>query len=322
MSLVTRGMGLGLHLPTGGLGSGVSGVVSPAAGIPEFVQAYLGEGFRFEKGDGLYFPHEEYSEFNGFHVEPLVQTDVEHDLLAENVFDGQKSHKAWMKAIKTGGDNHRAYATVQLQNAGFDRGFSPYCLMDFWAYVDVDMFDEADKDWVSLATFTSYEDNTWPRSVLLNLDRDYGLHIQHRNVNTDAFPVYGDPRFTFPRSQWNRITILTDYTFAPQKPVLVTWIDGVERIRTEFTDRLSGLEEEANDYNYYGGMVQFHAGLYAPPLLTSGTMYNDNLQICRLVSVGGGAWVDKPTNIYEKWAQDEEESLLAFCAAFIEVNNE
>lgn len=254
--------------------------------IPTYVQDNLSRG-EFVIDETLTFPHASLDEFDGFYITPTPRySSHEHELTSEVGRDD--THRAWMYADNTArpesDKNHRAYPTIQIQNiSGKTEGFNPYALIDFECKVDVDLVDVTDKDWVSLATWETYSDNTWPRATLLNIDKDYGYHLQHLHQTGDSHPATG--RVTMTQGAWTRIVILLCFERHPGASLdswVYAWADGTLVAQSSWTNRYSGATEAANSITHFGGLTQFHAGLYAPPALDDGQVWNDNLYISQL----------------------------------------
>lgn len=258
--------------------------------IPDFVQSSVGTSFQFKQSNRVFFPMEDASEFSSFFiVEQNHMGSASHEVSSENFKFGSNSHKAYVfkanEVIEGQDTNHRAYPTFQSHKVGFPNGIGPYVLMDYWAYVDIDIFDIPNANWFSLATYTSYIDDIWFPSLLLNLDINYGLHLQHHKGNNIPFPSDGNARFVFPRKTWTRITQLLCYgdNYFFGGPYTIVWIDKDEKIRTDFHNRIDPISLEVdNNLIYTPNFGQAHWGMYCAPLLSSGVVYNDNISITQM----------------------------------------
>jgi len=110
----------------------------------------------------------------------------------------------------------------------------------------------------------------------------------------------------FPRAQWVRVTAFIDYTKNNRfsTPIIVLWQDGQlisasslvihmdpeslaegeypeclqtwDNVDVSQAELLCGLKSTR-------GLAQMHFGLYTPPLLSSGVIYNDELTVSEII---------------------------------------
>jgi hypothetical protein len=179
--------------------------------------------------------------------------------------------------------------------------------VDFWVWFDVDLEKEEHKNWLSLATFTSYADSNWVRSYLVNVDSDYRIHLMHvPQQGQSLHNIYRDQSIQIPKKQWVNLSIFIDYTEDNRfgSPFVGVWQNEELVAASTFNDRIDPYSIPAEQYprclqgwnqqnltdaehrcglNYTGGLAQLHLGLYAPPLLSEGTIYNDKLRIFEIL---------------------------------------
>lgn len=279
----------------------------PAPEVPQFVKDSLSRPLLKVLSEQKY-PFDDLSEFNGHYIVPQNHMNsASHDLSTEKVKEGTKSHKSWMygtNPVQSGvNNNHRAYPTLQMGITSLGT-VKTMALIDMWVYTDIQLTSEPEKDWISLATLTSYADNNWAHAYLVNLDKDYKLHLMHVPTYGVRGTEYVNPSAVpFPKDQWVRLTILVDYTSNNQwnHPTIFVWQDEVLVTASKFNPRLTlsnfapgwplpscldgwdGVDiqqaESLCGLVFTNGLAQMHFGLYAPPLLSAGAIYNDGLTI-------------------------------------------
>lgn len=283
--------------------------------IPKFVIDFLGENTDADTlriGKQFYTSFESISDFNGFYIVPIInQGTATQSLSNDQRVSGELAHKAFIYGTNTvsmtENTNHRAYPTIQL--AKTKTGIlTDAVLIEFSVWADFDLRKVENESWFSLATFTSYDDQYWYRAYLINVDADYRVHLMHvPNHDEVIYDIYQTDSVSLPRKKWAKITAYIDYTSANKfkSPFISVWQDGELVSAARFNDRvnlvdafknpnkpacLSGLSadspvdvaEKACHLNYVHGLAQAHFGLYAPPLLGSGTIYNDDLTISEI----------------------------------------
>lgn len=222
---------------------------------------------------------EQVSDFNGFYITPSpYQGAVTHGLSTAQVHGGTNSHLATISNAATsctGNCNHRGYPTIQLHKTAAG-GMSGVVFTEFYVYVTMTINDG---QWLSLATLTPDSSDAWSRTVLVNvgnLGRTGGgnyMHLMH-------VPNQGESGWTyqagstnggtqFPQNQWVKVSICLDLN--PATGWAKAWMNDVPVSAAPVSGGCGVLE-------------QAHFGLYAPPAISSGVIYNDDLQI-REVSV-------------------------------------
>lgn len=199
--------------------------------------------------------------------------------------------------------NHRAYPTVQLFKTT-DGPFQDRVRIEFWAWLDADLSGGRNADWFSFATLSSYADEGWYQSQLLNLNSDGYLRLQHvPTAGRSVVDIYQSDTVRFPMRRWVKLTILVDYTSANQwgSAYLAAWQDEQLVSAARFNGRADPTKVERGqwpscldgwdgksikdaelrcrlDYRP-SSLAQAHFGLYAPPLLGAGQLFEDDLEI-------------------------------------------
>lgn len=254
---------------------------------------------------------ESLDETKNFYISPQKYLGTSfHNLSREQVYEGNYSHKAWMhganKVILGQNTNHRGYPTIQFNKtkAGI---FNNVVFVEFYVWLDVRLEHISGKDWFSFATFTTYDDIFWQRTILVNLDADYRVHLMHVPDQTKGIQdIYQTKAKKFPLRQWVKLGVLLDFTDQNEykSPFAKVWQNDELVSAARFNPRLANIEDIAKslwppclknwdgssiflaekmcNLIYKGGLAQAHFGLYAPPLLSEGVVYNDNLVIYEL----------------------------------------
>jgi hypothetical protein len=282
----------------------------PDKKIPAFLQDFLDEENLKMRGS-FSTGFESEGEFAPFYIVPFDHKNTAtHSLSKEQSVSGKLSHKAWMygKNRQVGGTNtnHRAYPTFQLNKTSLGI-VKTAVLVEFSVWADIDLFPTEDKSWFSLATFTSYDDIQWYRSYLINVDSDYKVHLMHVPIQGQSSPdIFHDSKISLPRKAWAKITAYIDYSKNNRfnSPIIAVWQDGALVTASRFSDRVDPLRispalqpkclkgwdkqyvvsaEKMCDLKYEGGLSQMHFGLYAPPLLSRGVIYNDDLSVTEII---------------------------------------
>ncbi|HYC83274.1 MAG TPA: polysaccharide lyase [Candidatus Paceibacterota bacterium] len=208
-------------------------------------------------------------DFKPFYIVPPNHMDTaSHEQSRERVRSGTYAHKGWIygenpvSGFKN--NNHRAYPTIQFQKTaqGILRGPIE---ATFWVWVDAELKPRRpENDWLSLATFTSDPSDEWKRTVLVNLSHDGLVHLMHVPDQGKAEYLYQNTELKFPQRRWVKLRVYLDSD--PENGYAKVWQDGV-------------LVSHAKVRGGNGTLAQAHFGLYAPPWLSSGTVYNDDLVI-------------------------------------------
>jgi hypothetical protein len=227
---------------------------------------------------------ESVADFSPFYIVPQnYQNAASHDLKTDIVYAGASAHAGWIYAA--GPDcpfwqncNHRGYPTVQLHRLA-GGGFRTPVLIEFQAYLDVSL---AAGQWFSFATLSADASDAWRRTILVNLgsidnsSQNY-THLMHVPLQGQAIRDYqtSDLQNATPypsTPQWVKLTICID--LHPDTGFARVWQNGT-------------LVSAANVAGGCGILEQAHFGLYAPPGLASGTVYNDELSISEVAVCPG-----------------------------------
>lgn len=254
---------------------------------------------------------EDVNSFKGHYiVPPKHRGSSSHKLDTLNVLEGNASHKAWMydtnSEINGKNTNHRAYPTFQMKKTSLGV-VTGMVLIDFYVWVDIDLLEKPGKSWFSLATYTSYYDAKWFRTYLVNVDSDYQIHLMHVPDQGMSQPdIYQNNHLKMPRKSWVRVTTLIDYSRENRfdSPIIAVWQDEQLVSASRFNDRINPYKIKSSQYpeclqkwdkqdvevaeklcglTYLEGLAQMHFGLYAPPGLNSGEIYNDHLVVSELI---------------------------------------
>ncbi|PIN85193.1 MAG: hypothetical protein COV47_03435 [Candidatus Diapherotrites archaeon CG11_big_fil_rev_8_21_14_0_20_37_9] len=247
------------------------------------------------------------SEFTKFSVTPQNYLgSTRHELSSENIHSGELAHKAIIYAennvVERTNTNHRGYPTIQLYKT--EQGtFTGKVFTEFWVWLDVPIEQKPNANWFSFATFTSYADDRWARTELANLEKDGIVHLVHvPRQGEKEDDIFQTTETKFPMRKWVKLSILIDYENNNEynSAYAKVWQDNELVSAARFNPRLdaetikqysAGLEclttwdgenvaqaEELCNLHYTGGL----AGMYAPPLIASGTVYNDDLVIMQI----------------------------------------
>jgi hypothetical protein len=211
---------------------------------------------------------EEMSDFQNFYIVPRDYKGTTHELSQSVVHEGKYAHKAVVyQASKPSNlfqnNNHRGYPTIQLYktNGG---AFRCPCDITFWVWADAELRARAgENEWLSFATFTSDETDSWKNTVLVNLSYDGFVHLMHVPVNGKSEWEFQTKEIKFPMKQWVKIRVYLDISSEGYAKV---WQDGK-------------LVSSAKVKGTNGKLAQAHFGLYAAPSVSQMTVYNDDLSI-------------------------------------------
>jgi hypothetical protein len=211
-------------------------------------------------------------DFQGFFVEPQNnQGTASHALSAERSRTGAHSHKGWIwgpNPIIPGQDtNHRGYPTVQFYKMA-GGGFRTPATIDFWVWLDLPPMlppnGSQEGEWFSLATLARRADDAFWDGVLINVSHRGIVHLMHVPTVGLSEWTYQDQDRPIPTRQWVNIHSVVD--FASAGGYAKVWMDGV-------------LVSEAPVQGGHWILEQAHFGLYAPPSMASGEVFNDDLVI-------------------------------------------
>jgi hypothetical protein len=286
-----------------------SGVTSPKQGLPEAL-AFVRDAKAMTVTKVFTSGFESEDDFKKFSITPQKHLgSTSHCKSDEHVRSGHCAHKAWIEksneVLEGQNTNHRGYPTVQLykRDAGVFKG---RVVVDVWVWLDVQLSKEKEKNWFSFATLTAYSDDRWMRCVLVNLSNEGIVNLMHVPIqNAGNRDIFQTDSIKFPMKKWTQLTVYLDMTANNEykSPYAKVWQDGqlVSAARTNFRmnpsdyDRKLWPKELANwdgksiegaeqllGYRFTDGLAQAHFGMYAPPLLTRGCVYNDDLSIFEL----------------------------------------
>jgi hypothetical protein len=204
------------------------------------------------------------SDLAGFYVTPQSPL-TRHEVRSTGAHRGQRAHVGWLTGA-TGsepvdGPNHRGYPTIQLQKRSRGACRTP-CVIRFWARIEG--FALGPGEWVSLATLSPDPSDRWSRVVTVNVGWEGWLHLFHVPDQGRGERVYQRTDTPFPVGPWVRVTIWLD--LAPSGGAAAVWQNGT---------LMSAARVRGGD----GTLDQLHFGLYAPPSLTRGAVWNDDIAV-------------------------------------------
>jgi hypothetical protein len=214
---------------------------------------------------------ESVDDFEGFYITPQDHLNTSfHEQSNAVVYSGNFSHKAWISGANPPStpfinNNHRGYPTIQLHKTEGGSFESPM-IISLWVWLDIDLQANAlneVSDWFSFATFSDDESDSWNRTVLVNLSHDGFVHLQHTSGQGENDIVFQNTTVSFPQKEWVELKIYLDLTDNGYAKV---WQNGL-------------LVSHANVTNVKNKLAQAHFGMYSPPQLKSGVVYNDDLHI-------------------------------------------
>ncbi len=211
---------------------------------------------------------ESVTDFDGFYITPQNHLGTTfHELTDSIVHSGVYSHRAWIKGANeasTNNSNHRGYPTVQFQKTP-KGSFKTPCYVSLWVWLDMELNvnPTGEDDWFSFATFTDDETDNWARTVLVNLSADGFVHLQHTTNQGEQNSVFQTSTLTFPQREWVELKIFLDFSDNGYAKV---WQNGE-------------LVSYAKIGNITNKLSQAHFGLYCSPQLSTGEVFNDDLEI-------------------------------------------
>ena len=287
------------------------GARTPDNGRPDqTAKPGLGVGRQYFNG------FERLADFSQFYIVPQNHMNsATHDLSSACRKFGVSGHKASIyaanPAVPGQNVNHRAYPAFRFDRTplGIVTGA---VLVELWVWADFQLARAADLNWISLATFSNYNDQYWYRSYLVNVNADGMVHLMHVPNNTQSAPdIFQTTSIAFPMRQWVKMDVYIDNSAANRfrAPFIAVWQDGQLVSASRFNGRLNmqidltahtGFDlpaclkgvttdtpvhavEAACGLHYTGGLAQAHFGLYAPPKMSSGTICNDDLTVSEIV---------------------------------------
>ena len=213
---------------------------------------------------------ESVDEFSQFYIvpqntpDPTSPQNQSHDLTNELARSGSYSHKGWIWGSNPDStplinNNHRGYPTIQLYKTATG-AFKTPVLIEFWAWLDVTL---APGEWFSFATLDPTRVDIWD-PVLVNLSHNGFVHLMHVPSNGEKVWDFQTDSISFPMQEWVKLSVCLH--FDQHQGYAKVWQN-------------NQLVSSAAVHSGNGELTQAHFGLYAPPSLTSGTVYNDDLQI-------------------------------------------
>lgn len=207
-------------------------------------------------------------EFKPFYiVQQNYKNTTSHDLSDQVVHSGDLAHMAWIYGTNPASsrgvnNNHRGYPTIQLYKLP-DGAFATPAKIEFWVWLDMEI---AKGEWFSFATFDHTTTDRWD-AVLVNLSDEGFVHLMHAPKNGQADWTFQTDTITFPQRQWVKLTVLLHFDKA----------DGFAKVYQD--DQLvSAAPVRRGD----GWFTQAHFGMYAPPSIARGVVFNDDLRITEI----------------------------------------
>lgn len=210
-------------------------------------------------------------DFSGFYITPQGHLGTTfHELSDSIVHSGKFAHKAWFEGANPPStvninNNHRAYTTVQFKNTP-KGSFTTPCYITLWVWLDIDLEKSTtggEDDWFSFATFSDDESDSWKRTVLVNLNADGIVHLQHTEDQGKQTNIFQTTDLIFPQKEWVELKMYLDFS-----------ADGYAKVWQN-----DELVSHAKIGNISNKLSQAHFGLYCSPQMLSGTVYNDDLVI-------------------------------------------
>ncbi|MDO8603907.1 MAG: polysaccharide lyase [bacterium] len=210
---------------------------------------------------------ESLDDFKGFYISPQNhQNSASHDFSTEQAKSGKYSHKGWIYKTNNPStvftnNNHRGYPTVQF-NKTEGGAFKTPVLIEFWVWLDMEI---AKGEWFSFATLDHTNSTEWD-AVLVNLSDVGTVQLMHVPSNGKGTRTFQTTNIKFPMKKWVKLTICLN--FDAEKGGAKVWQD--DQLVSE-----ANISKGRGD----GFFTQAHFGLYAPPSISKGVVYNDDLII-------------------------------------------
>jgi len=211
---------------------------------------------------------ESINDFAGFYIVPQdAKPTASHDQSRERVRSGKYSHKGWVMGANKAStrfinNNHRGYPTIQLYKLP-GGAFRTPAKVEFWVWLDMDL---KKGEWFSFATLDHTTRESWD-PVLVNLSDDGFVHLMHVPTNGKGIRDFQTRKIKFPQRKWVKLSI--EVHFDKKNGYAKVWQNGQ-------------LVSAAQLRTGNGLLTQAHFGLYAPPSIISGVIYNDDLKITEL----------------------------------------
>lgn len=260
-------IGSGTPLATPSPEASATAGLTPSQALAQVGLKPLGQ---YQKTVLIKVPFESISEAAGWYITPQT-TLTHHTLSGERVHQGKSAHKAWVTGanadnVEPDGPNHRGYPTIQL--FARPRGCVTPCLIDLWVWADIPL---RAGEWFSVATITASTSSAWLAQTV-NVGSEGWLHTMHVPVPGHANWVYQRTDLPFPSRTWVRVRILVDYRATGG--AVAVWQDRTLMSVAPISGTLGN--------NGLGTLNQAHFGMYTPPTIASGVIYNDALVISEL----------------------------------------
>lgn len=213
---------------------------------------------------------ESLNDFAGFYIVPQHYMNTSsHQQSGEVVHSGSFSHKAWVyganpESTLSQNNNHRAYPTIQFQKTSQGVFHTP-CYITFWVWVDMTLQSHTpENQWLSFATFTTDTSDNWSRTILVNLSYEGYVHLMHVPLQGQKNWIYEATNISLRQQQWNKVKVFLDTR--PDIGYAKVWLNDT-------------LVSHAKISDGNGILAQAHFGLYAAPSVSSGVIYNDDIEI-------------------------------------------
>ncbi len=211
---------------------------------------------------------ESVEDFRGFYITPQGHKGTTfQELSDEVVHSGRLAHKAWITGPNPPSglfvnNNHRGYPTIQLYKLP-GGAFRTPVRVTFRVWLDMEI---AKGEWFSFATLDHTTANTWD-PVLVNLSDEGFVHLMHVPANGRGEWSFQTDSIRFPMRQWVELSV--ELHFDEDNGYAAVWQDGQ-------------LVSRAPVRRGRGLLTQAHFGMYAPPSIAGGVVYNDDLTITEI----------------------------------------
>jgi len=211
---------------------------------------------------------ERVEDFAGFYIVPQGHKGTaSHEQSAARAHSGRFSHRGWITGENSPSragvnNNHRGYPTVQLYKLE-GGAFSTPARIEFWVWLDMEI---ARGEWFSFATLDHTTRDRWD-PVLINLSDEGFVHLMHVPRNGQQRHSFQTDTVRFPMREWVKLSV--DIHFDRRNGYARVWQNDI-------------LVSEAPVRRGRGLFTQAHFGLYAPPSISNGVVFNDDLVITEL----------------------------------------
>lgn len=205
------------------------------------------------------------TDFEAFYIVPQNHKGTaSHDLSREVVRSGLFAHKGWVTAANPPNswgrnNNHRGYPTIQLYKLP-GGAFQTPANIEFWVWLDMEL---SKGQWFSFATLDHTTSNQWD-PVLVNLSDEGFIHLMHVPTNQKSEWSFQTSTIKFPMKRWVKLSVTLHFDKN----------DGYAEVYQD-----GQLVSRAPVRRGNGMFTQAHFGLYAPPSVTNGVVFNDDLTI-------------------------------------------